>query len=264
MNFITSPKSNIQQHNITNEDTNMSAFSRKRKKFRLRQFMESQKKLDAGKLNKEEITKLVESNWRRPFIQAKMQKCIDFLQEIELKSSLEQHQSYQDYLTLIAHKSLPKYNKLNGLPLGQSLKKSKEIFDEICKEIENFYIQLESSEQQILGHIRAHRKNLSLRQEVVKKLQYALEDKKAKEKNFKNSQKEMQEAIDGMKEEGKYKEEVPNFRKVLNYRMDKYKEDWKKYEHHGIGNYRRKKNRLKLYMSLELEKKRIEQMYNGL
>lgn len=238
-----------------------SSIMRRRRNFRLKNFKRKESIEKDKKISKQEITELVNSYWERDFIKAKMKKFMDYLMKIDLKSSLHKHKSYQDYLKLITHSHLPKYNRLNGLPLGASLKQSKIIFDEICEEIEKFYKELESQEKAILGLVKAHRKNLDLRKEVGKRLHYALEDKKLREKNFKNSEKEVKWALDGMKNGGKYQEQPEDFRKLLKWRMYKYKDDWKKFEHHEVGNFRRKKNRMQLYQSLELERKKLEEMY---
>lgn len=102
---------------------------------------------------------------------------------------------------------MPKYNRLNSLPLLSSLKKSRRLYKKICEEIGDFLEALEVKEQKVLALSRNHHAKMLSRQQLDERIKKKLHEKLNHDKAFKNIERETKKIIKTMDGVGKKEQE---------------------------------------------------------
>lgn len=206
------------------------------------------------KLKQESIFDTMKIIWNRPYIKQKLEKFMNYLKNLQKENS---NFSFQEYLYHLTNNSLPKHNWLNDLNL-KNWEKSKVIFNEICKEIENFYENLEIEELKRISYYKSHLHSLKLREEVARRVENVLKEKLNHEKAFKNYQKELSGLINVMKNDFPEEEPENNFRLIRNLRMRKYAKSWDYIAHLDTLETNRRNNRKALYLEKKLRERSQE------
>ena len=241
-----------------------SASSKARINERLRRFhakaKKRRKKTDSGKEKVKLLIDDIERIWHYPFVKSRMQRIlshcknlnVEYLTSVGLKTGKKT--SFQEYLTaMTSNNSLPKYNGLNALPLKDSFLKSKKLYEDFCKEIEDFYIEIANSEQKIIGLVRTHEGEMKIREKVRQRIKERLsrnevEGQKKFYKNFRDARSILDQIVKVERNTTEIAEpdDGVNRGEMIDLRMKKYNSDWEKVGLIECKNWRmrkRKKNR---------------------
>lgn len=192
---------------------------------------------------KDLIDNLLKSN---KFIKKKFRKYLNFL----LKLTETETASLQVFLSHISENSISKHSGLSAKSVRANWPVLQQEFNNICKEIQRVLFEMKIKEIQVVNL----KKNFDYQMKIRKFVKNMLRRQLQREKppvDFIGTKMEVRDVLNRLDERGKkwniFRRNYDSLSVKEDYMTHKYKRDWGGVDQMQIRDYKRKKNRIKMY-----------------
>lgn len=189
------------------------------------------------------VSELLKSN---KFIRKKFRKSLEYL----LKLAKTDNVSLQSFLFHLTKNTLPKHNGISARSVRSSWPVLQNEFNGICQEIQKVLFDMKIKEIRAVTLKSQHQDRLKIRNLVKKRLEKEL-NKAKPPLDFRGSKLKVLDVLNRLNEKGKKWNEFKYNYNYIEYRekyhMKKYKKDWDLWEQMDMKDFKRKRNRIKMY-----------------